>query len=1139
MNIWSVLGISETKDKEAIMQAYRNRLPQHHPEDDPEGFKRLRQAYEEALAACDAAEKTQAARPDLSPVEAWIARAAEIYADFFKRREPSSWEELLEDPLCHALGTKQEISEELLKFLMDHFRLSPEVFALLSRHFGWEENREELYDRFPSDFLNYIFNMIYNGSYFRQDYFEGDPHADYDEYLALANPLIDILNEGDREKAQEYLDRMDALEIFHPYGELERIRCFKERGEREKAEELSAKLLASYPEDVHMMTVRAAMLWESGDREDQAMELYRKVAEVVPDYLTPKLREIEYSLHQGRFVEAKEKYYRLLKNYYYECMREFSYEKVLQPIVDKINALLVPYLEQKLEEGEITGKERIDLGWCYYENREEEKAASFLDSFEPSEEYLSKYRKLRGLVAYFQQRFAEAIEDLEFWTKNKILELESEDFALDEDTKEPLSEQEISRKRNSFEIDISKVLQMISHAHSALGNSEAAMQRIQIAIEYNQSDLNMYMTYLFFLSAAKQETEIIRITTEAMEKNGVIEELLLERAISLMKMGNYRDAYADCEEILAMDNPMYSAYLKKLDILEYWGFYEDHAETLKEVKEVYPDEKMTRLYELKQLRLEKEDSLSEVEKLLESALKDREYYSDMDIAEIYYELYHCCMTQEEDPAMLERAGEYLDEAIARHPNHIEYIVTRGALFERDQSEEGYEKAEKLYQETLDKFPCQMDMLLCLGAMNYNRGRYEEALRFYQPIVERYPKYNIYVYNFIADCHKKMGRFDEAIEKLSEKIGLEQTPANLLERGTTRMECLCLEEARQDLEHAAEMSPDDFQIYCVLGMLHVLKNELDSAEEYFRQSIRLFEDPYHGYNPFYHGMRCFFMNGHYEDCIETGKLAAEKFDDPVWVMEWTVKALVRLGRHQEAIDYMKENLKRAREDGQEIEETILLAEIYALLGRDDEAERLVLQKLEKYKGSMYMTRKAAVFYDYALNKPELALKCYEKISEAYQEDYYIMLNTCSCIWRILRAKQPKKKLLFFGGGKDHKLSQDKEIRFLRMRELEEAYTKYENPFIRGCRTAEVAASYLYVGRWEEAEERAAKALELPACTSCISQEPGEAYYILGLVAEHRGEKEKAAEYLEKAVRLSYCNRLYEDELRRVKSGRPSF
>ena len=45
---WETLGIEPTTDLEHIRQAYLALLPSFHPESDPQGFKQLRQAYEEA-----------------------------------------------------------------------------------------------------------------------------------------------------------------------------------------------------------------------------------------------------------------------------------------------------------------------------------------------------------------------------------------------------------------------------------------------------------------------------------------------------------------------------------------------------------------------------------------------------------------------------------------------------------------------------------------------------------------------------------------------------------------------------------------------------------------------------------------------------------------------------------------------------------------------------------------------------------------------------------------------------------------------------------------------------------------------------------------------------------------------------------
>ena len=66
MNYWRVLGIRPTKDKMAIKEAYMEKLSQINPEDDEEGFKELRQAYEMLLKECD-----KEVEEDNSPIAIW------------------------------------------------------------------------------------------------------------------------------------------------------------------------------------------------------------------------------------------------------------------------------------------------------------------------------------------------------------------------------------------------------------------------------------------------------------------------------------------------------------------------------------------------------------------------------------------------------------------------------------------------------------------------------------------------------------------------------------------------------------------------------------------------------------------------------------------------------------------------------------------------------------------------------------------------------------------------------------------------------------------------------------------------------------------------------------------------------------
>ena len=49
MNYWDILGLAPTKDLGAIRRAYAAAAAQYNPEEHPEEFLAVRQAYEQAL----------------------------------------------------------------------------------------------------------------------------------------------------------------------------------------------------------------------------------------------------------------------------------------------------------------------------------------------------------------------------------------------------------------------------------------------------------------------------------------------------------------------------------------------------------------------------------------------------------------------------------------------------------------------------------------------------------------------------------------------------------------------------------------------------------------------------------------------------------------------------------------------------------------------------------------------------------------------------------------------------------------------------------------------------------------------------------------------------------------------------------
>ncbi len=50
MTCWTILGLTRDADERAVKRAYAALLKQHRPDADPEGFRRINDAYQQALA---------------------------------------------------------------------------------------------------------------------------------------------------------------------------------------------------------------------------------------------------------------------------------------------------------------------------------------------------------------------------------------------------------------------------------------------------------------------------------------------------------------------------------------------------------------------------------------------------------------------------------------------------------------------------------------------------------------------------------------------------------------------------------------------------------------------------------------------------------------------------------------------------------------------------------------------------------------------------------------------------------------------------------------------------------------------------------------------------------------------------------
>jgi tetratricopeptide (TPR) repeat protein len=223
MNIWELLAIERTKDIRLIKRAYAGKSKIYHPEDDPEGFQRLREAYHQALN--EAAISLQAAlQPDarqgaaLSDPQTQLsdtgvnegAEEVKSVRDFMAmleqqcnqdacRNDLDQWQAFLEKEIGWSLDARQALQECVLAFLKENCQLTYEGWILFNDFFCWTGHGEDLTDIFTDDELLRIFGgngnrqisirvsdiLSNRGDYFADSGSLEEAIAAYDELIAL------------------------------------------------------------------------------------------------------------------------------------------------------------------------------------------------------------------------------------------------------------------------------------------------------------------------------------------------------------------------------------------------------------------------------------------------------------------------------------------------------------------------------------------------------------------------------------------------------------------------------------------------------------------------------------------------------------------------------------------------------------------------------------------------------------------------------------------------------------------------------------------------------------------------------------------------------------------------------------------
>lgn len=470
---FAILGIEITKDENLIRSAYRMALPANNPEDNPEGFKSLREAYENALTYSrmpdDGTEQIVAEMMnDDTPMGAFMRKLTGIYKSISARINPKSWEELLKDEVFDSLDDYEEAKWTLFGYLAENYRIPREIYILLNEHFHISENEQEFKEQLPVGFVDFMLSNITNtnGGYSCKwmSMLRGADEADYDAFLSYFYELEREISNPEKAHEGDLIKAIDALEIWHPYYALDKADYLLAVGQKDEAADIIFEMADAkdYKDDLRIQMLGGYVLWRA-DKKDEAYELLCRSLEISREnYIGNKYCAL-YEMEHGEIRKALPHIY---------TIRNLNDDEELREAADKIEKEFIVLCEKDAADGTISTDDLRLLVYAYGYQGRPEKAIEVITSKPSYEKAVKGYHML---LSYMYKQ----MNDYENARKHGKLRLESiKEKLRDLEAGVPLDEDDT---RESLMGSLSDAnLQLGLFAMTGAKNASMPMERVDL-----------------------------------------------------------------------------------------------------------------------------------------------------------------------------------------------------------------------------------------------------------------------------------------------------------------------------------------------------------------------------------------------------------------------------------------------------------------------------------------------------------------------------------------------------------------------------------------------------------------------------------------------------------------------------------
>lgn len=826
MDKWNILGMDKTKDKHKIQAAYRSKLVFVNPEDDAEGFMKLRKAYEEAL------EEADSDIDGLVPVkdrqeDGLFHELITLYRDFNRRIDVEEWKKLFARDEFVSLDTADASMHKLLSFLMNYSFIPHKVYQLITDVFQIKEIKGKLLEKYPEDFIEFLLNHAMYQDSINYELFE-TADSDIDKFIETYYRLDEALERIDIEEEGKYIEAIEKFGIYHPYVEICRLRHALHNinagvsSEEERIEKYSNELcriqnraeaiLEQYKDEVFFMLICGDFAFVREAYSD-AGKYYEMAQAAEPDADAVKSRMGRIYCATGEYKKASDIYLELLKKNIYD---EGAYAGMVEA-----NRGLIGQLKKEVTENPEDDNRKLKLAWCYYRNNAFREAVEVLETFEPDQDGICEYHDLLGRSFLYMHEYDKALKSFFVW-KN----------AMETASREAEPEKSLEIKSR-----YGYVTYFIADCYIKLKKYDEARKYLELSISKEHGLIeSAYESMCRLEYECENYAACVSVCEKLLERDNSYDAYVY-MAKSFDRLGQYGLALNACEHAIGV-YPYYSEpYVLELEI--YWDY--DQFDDMRDVIARFDAfEGRSDRIDIYRARLLAKDEDYAASNALLLALIHKKGSSDTDL-EDYFDVCTLLGANYEDMDNDEQALYYYTEALKDDPEN-KSLLSRIAgichvMGEFHRACECYDRVLLLVEEERYRIRAYAGKAAALSCLK----NFEEAKKVYESCEEEFGLDGDYVLDH-AELLVRMNNL-AGCARLMETCIRELGDSSLVQYCMGNMCCFYgnegyIEDAYRYFKMVRERNEKDYLIYRSMGLIYLEHGMYEEAEKMFSKGLEL-------------------------------------------------------------------------------------------------------------------------------------------------------------------------------------------------------------------------------------------------------------------------------------------------------------